>query len=218
MPELCDNCGQEASHFRPAEVLCTGCLPENPRPYVELLARTPPHCRECGEEATSYRRPHTSCRGLPPGGPRQLSPPGKLAQGAASTATTRAPPPSKREFEENYTEIGHDPRTGNDCLRAQGSGGTLRDSPPHGPTGMTSQKHNGTDSSRRPATAPSTPSTTSSCRTGMRPRISDAKQPIVLGDGERIKVRSSSPRESHAATDRMTNPCASPVRAQCRYS
>ena len=41
MPELCDDCGQEASHFRPGETLCIGCLPENPPTYVELLASTP---------------------------------------------------------------------------------------------------------------------------------------------------------------------------------
>ena len=111
MPELCDNCGQEASHFRPAEVLCTGCLPENPRPYVELLARTPPHCRECGEEATSYRRPHTSCQDCRQEDhdnyrPLVNSPRGGIDCYDQSTSA------EQREFEENYTEIGHDPRTG----------------------------------------------------------------------------------------------------------
>ena len=61
IPELCDNCEQDATHFRPAETLCTGCLPDDRRPFVQLLARMPPPCRECDEEATRYRPSHTSC-------------------------------------------------------------------------------------------------------------------------------------------------------------
>ena len=93
MPELCDRCGQEASHFRPAEVLCTGCLPGNPRPFVELFAMTPPPCRECDEEATRYRRPHTSCENC-----RQEDHDNYRSlvnsQETVSTASTSAPPPN----------------------------------------------------------------------------------------------------------------------------
>ena len=128
MPELCDNCGQEASHFRPAEVLCTGCLPENPRPYVELLARTPPHCRECGEEATSYRRPHTSCQDCRQEDHDNYRPLVNSPRDGID-CYDQSTPAEQREFEENYTEIGPRPPHRDDCLRAQGSGGNATGQP-----------------------------------------------------------------------------------------
>ena len=111
MPELCDNCGQEASHFRPAETLCTGCLPENPRPYVELLARTPPPCRECGGEATRYRRPHTACQDCRQEDHDNYCPLVNSPRDGTYCFDQRTPA-EQREFEENYREIGHDPSTG----------------------------------------------------------------------------------------------------------
>ena len=111
MPELCDNCGQEASHFRPAETLCTGCIPENPRPYVELLARTPPPCRECGGEATRCRRPHTSCQDCRQEDHDNYRPLVNSPRDGTDCFDQRTPA-EQREFEENYTEIGQDPRTG----------------------------------------------------------------------------------------------------------
>ena len=111
MPELCDNCGQEASHLRPPEILCTGCIPENPRPYVELLARTPPPCRECGGEATRYRRPHKSCQDCRQEDHDNYRPLVNSPRDGTYCFDQRTPA-EQREFEENYREIAHDPRTG----------------------------------------------------------------------------------------------------------
>ena len=111
MPELCDNCGQEASHFRPEETLCTGCIPENPRPYVKLLAMTPPPCREFGGEATRYRRPHTSCQDCRQEDHDNYRPLVNSPRDGTYCFDQRTPA-EQREFKENYREIGHDPRTG----------------------------------------------------------------------------------------------------------
>ena len=111
MPELCDSCGQEASHFRPAEVLCTGCLPEDPRPFVELLARTPPPWRECDEEATRYRPSHTSCENCRQEDQDNYRPLVNSPRDGTDCFDQRTPA-EQREFEENYREIGHDPHTG----------------------------------------------------------------------------------------------------------
>lgn len=111
MPELCGDCGQEASYFRPAETLCTDCLPENPRPYVELLARTHPPCRECGGEDTRYRPPHTSCQDCREEDRDNYRPLVNSPRDGTDCFDQRTPA-EQREFEENYTEIGHDPRTG----------------------------------------------------------------------------------------------------------
>ena len=111
MPELCDNCVQEASHFRAGEVLCTSCLPENPRPYVKLFASTPPPCRECGREATRYRRSHTACRNCRQEDHDNYRPLVNSPRDGTDCFDQRSPA-EQREFEENYTEIGHDPRTG----------------------------------------------------------------------------------------------------------
>ena len=107
MPELCDKCGQEASHFRPAETLCTGCTPENPRTYVELLARTHPPCRGCGVEATRYRRPHTSCQDCRQEDHDNYRPLVNSPRDGTGCFDQRTPA-EQREFEQNYTEIGHD--------------------------------------------------------------------------------------------------------------
>ncbi len=111
MPEICDNGGHEASHFYEAVVLCTSCLPENPWPYVELLASTPPPCRECGREATHYRRPHTACRDCRQEDHENYRPLVNSPRVGTDCFDQRTPA-EQREFEENYTEIGHDPRTG----------------------------------------------------------------------------------------------------------
>ncbi len=111
MPELCDSCGQEASHFRPAEVLCTDCLPEDPRPYVALLARTSPPCRESSGEATRYRPSHTSCQHCRQKDHDNYRPLVNSPRDDIDCFDQRTPA-EQREFEENYREIGHDPRTG----------------------------------------------------------------------------------------------------------
>ena len=111
IPELCDECGQEASHFRPEEDLCTGCLLENPRPSVDLLAWPPPPCRECGGEATRYRRPHTACRNCRQEDHDNYRPKANSPRDGTACFDQHTPA-EQREFEENYTEIGHDPRTG----------------------------------------------------------------------------------------------------------
>ena len=111
MPELCDDCGREASHFRSAETLCTDCIPENPRPYVELLARKPPPCRDCGGEAARYRRPHTSCQDCRQEDHDSYRPLVNSPRDSTDCFDQRTPA-EQREFEVNYTEIGHEPRTG----------------------------------------------------------------------------------------------------------
>lgn len=111
MPELCDSRRKEASHFRPAEVLCTGCLPEDPRQFVELLARIPPPCRQCDEEDTRYRPPHTSCEDCR----REDHDNYRLLVNSPRDGIDcfdQRTPAEQREFKENYREIGHDPHTG----------------------------------------------------------------------------------------------------------
>ena len=111
MPELCDRCGQEASHFRPEEVLCTSCLPKDSRTFVELLATTPPTCRQCDEEATRYRPSHTSCEDCRQEDHDNYRPLVNSPRDGIDCFDQRTPA-DQREFEENYREIGHDPRTG----------------------------------------------------------------------------------------------------------
>ena len=142
MPELCDNCGQEASHFRPAETLCTGCLPENPRPYVELLARTPPPCRECGGEATRYRRTHTACQDCRQEYRDNYHPLVNSPRDGTDCFDQRTPA-EQREFEENYREIGHDPRTGMSVYAPKEAVERYGTARPHGPTGITRPRTGG---------------------------------------------------------------------------
>ncbi len=111
MPELCDRCGQEASHFRPEAVLCTNCLPKDSRPFVELLATTPPTCRQCDEEATRYRRPHTSCEDCRQEDHDNYRPLVNAPRDGTNCFDQRTPA-EQREFEEHFREIGYDPRTG----------------------------------------------------------------------------------------------------------
>ena len=112
MPELCDNCGQEASTL-PAQR-----RPSAPAAYRRTPGRTsnsspgtPPPCRDCGGEAARYRRPHTSCQDCRQEDHDSYRPLVNSPRDSTDCFDQRTPA-EQREFEVNYTEIGHDPRTG----------------------------------------------------------------------------------------------------------
>ena len=105
IPEVCDSCQQDATHFRPEEDRCVGCVPENPGPFVELLARRPAPCHECGEQATRYRTCHTSCEGCRQEDHDNYRPLVNSPRDGTDCFDQRTPA-EHREFERNHTGIG----------------------------------------------------------------------------------------------------------------
>ena len=111
MPELCDNCEQEASHFRQESILCTGCLPEDPRSFVALINTEPQLCDECEENATRSLPSHMSCEDCSHEDHDNYRPLVNSTRDGINCFDQRTPA-EQREFEENYILIGDDPHTG----------------------------------------------------------------------------------------------------------
>ena len=111
IPEVCDNCQQEATHLRSDQTLCTNCIPGNHHPFVELPARTPPPCNECGGPATRQRQSHTSCEACRQEDRDNYRPLVNSPRDGVDCFDQRTPA-EQREFEDDYIEIGHDLQTG----------------------------------------------------------------------------------------------------------
>ena len=111
MPESCDDCGQEATHFREDKTLCAGCFPESRQSFAELPAGKPQTCDHCENTATHHHSQHMACEGCRQHSHDHYRDLVNSPRDGTSCFDTRTPA-EEREFEENYTIVGYDPTTG----------------------------------------------------------------------------------------------------------
>ena len=67
IPETCEDCGGEPSHYRSEMLLCAACLPDDPRSFV-----IPETCEDCGGEPSHYRSEMLLCAACLPDDPRSF--------------------------------------------------------------------------------------------------------------------------------------------------